>query len=201
MESLIAHSDSQLVAQQVKGKYEAKDQRMAKYLDKTKEAILPLKNFKIVEVPRNEDSRASELSRLATLDYLDRTAFVEILQRPSIEEPELVLPIQHKPSWVDEIIAYPRDEKLPEDREEARKARLRATRYLLIGEDLYKRSFTLPYLKCLRPTEAEYALREVFEGICGQHLGGRNLAHKILRQGYYWPTLLKDAQEFAKKCD
>lgn len=66
VESLIAHSDSQLVAQQVKGKYEAKDQRMAKYLDKTKEAILPLQNFKIVEVPRNEDYRASELSRLAT---------------------------------------------------------------------------------------------------------------------------------------
>ncbi|KAK3018400.1 hypothetical protein RJ639_003855 [Escallonia herrerae] len=43
--------------------------------------------------------------------------------------------------------------------------------------------------------------KEVHEGICGQHLGGRSLAHKILRQGYYWPGMQKDVIKFAKKCD
>ncbi|KAK3042034.1 hypothetical protein RJ639_001736 [Escallonia herrerae] len=38
-------------------------------------------------------------------------------------------------------------------------------------------------------------------GICGQHLGGRNLTHKILRQGYYWPGMQKDAVSFTRRCD
>ncbi|KAK3000332.1 hypothetical protein RJ639_022447 [Escallonia herrerae] len=48
---------------------------------------------------------------------------------------------------------------------------------------------------------SDYALREVHEGICGQHLGGRALAHKVLRQGYYWPTMHRDALDYTKKCD
>ncbi|KAK3002009.1 hypothetical protein RJ639_022183 [Escallonia herrerae] len=48
---------------------------------------------------------------------------------------------------------------------------------------------------------ATYALREVHEGICGQHLGGKALAHKILRQGYYWPIMQQDPLEHTKKCD
>ncbi|KAF1856864.1 hypothetical protein Lal_00001586 [Lupinus albus] len=45
-----------------------------------------------------------------------------------------------------------------------------------MGDVLYKRSFSLPYLRCLRPSEADYVLREVNEWICGNHLGGRSLA-------------------------
>ncbi|KAK3022653.1 hypothetical protein RJ639_045419 [Escallonia herrerae] len=74
-------------------------------------------------------------------------------------------------------------------------------RYAVVKSVLYKRSFSLPYLRCLTPIEADYALREVHEGICGQHLGRRALAHKILRQGYYWPTMQHDALEYTKKCD
>ncbi|KAK3009335.1 hypothetical protein RJ639_014476 [Escallonia herrerae] len=33
-------------------------------------------------------------------------------------------------------------------------------RYTIVDDVLYKRSFTLPYLRCLTPTEATYALRE-----------------------------------------
>ncbi|KAL8105088.1 hypothetical protein AgCh_029034 [Apium graveolens] len=66
---------------------------------------------------------------------------------------------------------------------------------------LYKRSFVVPYLRCLRPDEARLALEEVHEGICGQHLGGRALAHKITYLGFYWPEMMADAKEYVKKCD
>ncbi|XP_074323758.1 uncharacterized protein LOC141660672 [Apium graveolens] len=46
-----------------------------------------------------------------------------------------------------------------------------------------------------------YILREVHEEICGNHSGGSSLAQKVLRQGYYWPTLQEDASNFAKACD
>ena len=42
-------------------------------------------------------------------------------------------------------------------------------------------------------------LKEVHEGICGNHIGARTLAAKTLRQGYYWPTMLKDSTKLVKK--
>ncbi|GFZ06995.1 hypothetical protein Acr_18g0011650 [Actinidia rufa] len=57
-------------------------------------------------------------------------------------------------------------------------------------------SLTGPLLRCLRPEEAEYVLREIHEGICGNHSGARSLAKKIIRQGYFWPTMERDAATF-----
>ena len=72
---------------------------------------------------------------------------------------------------------------------------------MVLDSHLYKRSFSLPLLRCLRPFEADFTLWEVHEGTCENHLGGKSLAYKILRQGYYWPTMHRDAQEFVRRCD
>ena len=44
-------------------------------------------------------------------------------------------------------------------------------------------------------------MREVHEGICGNHSGARSLVHKLIRAGYYWPTMLKDTQAYVKTYD
>ena len=44
-------------------------------------------------------------------------------------------------------------------------------------------------------------MREVYEGICGNHLGFRPLVHKLVRAGYYWPTMQKDAEAYVRACD
>ena len=59
----------------------------------------------------------------------------------------------------------------------------------------------MPLLKCVMPSEADYIMREIYEGICGNHVEGQSLAFKTLRQGYYQPTMKVDCMEFAKKCD
>ena len=41
-------------------------------------------------------------------------------------------------------------------------------------------------------------MREVHEGICGNHSGSRSLVHKLVRAGYYWPTMQKDAEAYVK---
>ena len=58
----------------------------------------------------------------------------------------------------------------------------------------------MPLLRCLRPSEADCALREVHEGICCSHIGSRILAHKLLRQGYYWLKMQNNIENFIK-CD
>ncbi|GKV35946.1 hypothetical protein SLEP1_g44141 [Rubroshorea leprosula] len=82
------------------------------------------------------------------------------------------------PSWTDSIISFLRDGTVPEDKMRLRK---KVSRYTLIDGVLYKRSFSLPLLRCLNPYEAEYALQEVHEGVCGSHIGVGTLAHKVLR--------------------
>ena len=49
--------------------------------------------------------------------------------------------------------------------------------------------------------EADYVMREVHEGICGNHSGSRALVHKLVRAGYYWPTMQKDAEAYVMACD
>ena len=51
--------------------------------------------------------------------------------------------------------------------------RVRSTRYVLMDKVLYKRGFSQPYLRCLAPEEANYVLREIHEGACGNHLGAK----------------------------
>ena len=66
------------------------------------------------------------------------------------------------------------------DKSVARKITRQASHYVLYDGKLYKRSFTFPLLKCLSLSESDYVLREVHEGICGNHLGGRALTYKII---------------------
>ncbi|XP_072060408.1 uncharacterized protein [Arachis hypogaea] len=42
---------------------------------------------------------------------------------------------------------------------------------------------------------------EVHEGVCGNHIGGRALVAKIVRTGYYWPTIKRDCIAKVKACD
>ena len=81
---------------------------------------------------------------------------------------------------MDPILDYLTIGALPEDKSAARRITRQAPHYVLYDGMLYKRSFTLPLLKCLPPSKVDYALREVHEGIYSNHLGGRALAYKIL---------------------
>ena len=105
-----------------------------------------------------------------------------------------------KSSLMDPIWDYLVEGTLPSDPKEVSKLRARSTRFTVHRGTLYKRGFSTPILKCVRKGDANYILREVHEGICGNHIRARTLAGKTLRQGYYWPTMLKDATELVKKC-
>ena len=69
-----------------------------------------------------------------------------------------------------------------------------------------KRSFSDPYLLCIHLEAVKLLLEELHleklhEGICGSHTEGRSLSHRALTQGYWWPNMQKEAQDYVKKCD
>ena len=90
---------------------------------------------------------------------------------------------------------------LLDDPKEAAKIRTRSARFTNHKGILYKRGFFTPILKCITGKDTEYVLREVHEGICGNHIGARALAGKVLRQGYYWPTIFRDATYLVRRCN
>ena len=103
---------------------------------------------------------------------------------------------------MDSIIQFLKEDILPEERLEADKVWRKATRFWLSeNHKLYKRSFSGPYLLCVHPEMIESLLEELHEGICGSHTGGRSLTHRAITQGYWWPNMQREAQEYVKKCD
>ena len=54
--------------------------------------------------------------------------------------------------------------------------------------------------RCLTHDEAELVLNDCHGGACGGHLSGLATAQKILRAGYFWPSIFKDCIEAVKRC-
>ena len=99
------------------------------------------------------------------------------------------------------ILSYLQDGRLPQDVEKARKVRKRVARFKILNDALYKRGFSKPYMKCVDEGEAKYILEEIHKGIYRDHAGPKSLVRKIIRTGYFWPTMQNDAREFIKRCD
>ncbi|GAV84767.1 rve domain-containing protein/RVT_3 domain-containing protein [Cephalotus follicularis] len=199
-----ASSDSQQVVGLANGEYEAREDLMIKYLSHFHGMKSTFEVLRIVKVPRAENVRADQLSKLATTEELEKnqTVLVDYLDRPTISEAGVMdIDVPQEPSWMTPFINWLRNVILLEDPVEERKLVYRANRFQFLDGILYKRSFSFPWLRCLNPSEADYALREVHEGVCGNHTGGRTLSHKLLRQGYYWPTMHQDAIDLVRKCD
>ena len=176
------------MVRQIEDTYEAKSGRMILYLRKVLDLLKKFVLVQVKHVPREENSRADALEKLATApqEDLGRSTPVEYLAEPSIDLCDVeVASIEFELSWMDPIWDYIIDGSLQDDPKEAAKIRARSTRFTNHKGSLYKRGFFTPILKCIVGKDTEYVLREVHEGICGNHIGARALAGKVLRQGYY----------------
>ena len=119
----------------------------------------------MVQILEEENSKVDELSRLDPFDpgKIARV-FIEHMDPSSMMIGSTVLVIGLA-DWKSHIISYLSNPPMSDDFESAR-IRIKASRYILIDDGLYKKSFTLPYLCCLSLEKAVYALREIHKGIC-----------------------------------
>ena len=188
-----------MVISQVNGIYEAKEERMRKYLSKVVRLVKKFKEANFVQIPWEENMEAeTSVEEASANEAMDE--FDEIQYMPSIDLLE-ILQIEGEENWITLIVSYLKDRRLPKGKDEARKLRVMLARFILMDEVTYKRGFSQPYLRCLAPDEANYVLREVHEGACGNHSEARSLVHKVVRAGYYWPTIQANAKAYVKACD
>ena len=118
--SVKVFSDSKLVVGQVKGEFEAKDERMQGYLSQVKCLQSEFDSFNFLHIPRNDNAHADSLAMLATslAQDLPRVILVEDLYKPTETKRETR---RAGPSWMDSIIQLLREDILHEERIEVDK--------------------------------------------------------------------------------
>ncbi|RVX05343.1 Gypsy retrotransposon integrase-like protein 1 [Vitis vinifera] len=169
--------------------------------------LVQFTEWTIEKIRRADNRHADALAGIAASLPIKEAILlpIHVQANPSVAEDSTCNTIEANQTddqeWTHNIAEYLRAGTLPEDPKQAHKIRVQAARFTLIGGHLYKRSFTGPYLRCLGHSEAQYVLAELHEGICGNHTGGRSLTHRAHSQGYYWPTMKKDAAAYVQKCD
>ncbi|XP_071687698.1 uncharacterized protein [Rutidosis leptorrhynchoides] len=142
---LTAYVDSQLVASQLNGSFEARDTSMQKYLELTKALTNTFTVFEIKQIPRNRNKKADALSKLASLlyDHFTKMVMLEVLERKSTEEDTLMATIMtEEECLMTPFITYLADGTLLEDKLQARRIRMRAPMYNFQNGILYRKSFT-----------------------------------------------------------
>ncbi|KAI5312494.1 hypothetical protein L3X38_041667 [Prunus dulcis] len=149
------------------------------------------------------NSQADRLAHATSTSVEDmRVAPVELLLNPSIPiDPRVMQIDSEEETWMTRIMNYLTKGIQPDDPIEVRKLRIKAARYAIIDDTLFLKSFSGPYLRCLDPHKAEWVIKEIHQGTCGNHMGGRSLAHKALTQGYFGSYMARDAEQFSRKCD
>ncbi|KAJ3696801.1 hypothetical protein LUZ61_000506 [Rhynchospora tenuis] len=200
--SVKIRSDSQLVVNQILKEYKTQDDTLIKYLKKVEQLIGGFDKVVVEHVPRGENETADALSKLARSE-LDKEHPITVLEipSPSIESSEpAVFQIRHEGEWYSQIWLYLTEGILPLDRNLARKIKRWSLEFTIIEDELCKKGYHHPWLICVGRAKADELLKETHQGICGSHQGSRTLGKRIMRQGYYWPSLRKDAEDLVRRC-
>ncbi|XP_025648281.1 uncharacterized protein [Arachis hypogaea] len=152
-------SDSQVITLQVNGSYQARDPLLQKYLEKVKEMTSQFQEVVVQHVPRERNTRADLLSKLASTKPGSGN---RSLIQGMVKEPMVALHLtKSSPSWLDPITNFLELGKVPEDEKAAKALRREAARYAIIQGQLFKKGLSQPLLKCLHPDQMDYVLREV----------------------------------------
>ncbi|CAM8890588.1 unnamed protein product [Rhodiola kirilowii] len=208
------YGDSQLVINQVLGEYEVRMDDLIPYHRHATQLLNEFDSISIGHVPRSANKLADVLANLAANLALgaEETMSIPVCNRwvvPPLEENEENMESSNvvyayeieREDWRQPIIDFLDHQKLPIDPRHKVEIRRRAPRFIHYKGTLYRRSFLGQWLRCLNEEEAVEVMQEAHAGICGAHQSGLKLYDRVKRMGYYWPTVVQDCVDFAKKCN
>ena len=206
--------DSDLVAQQVSGKWDSKDPLMAAYRREVDAIAGHFQGYQVEHIDRRKNEAADALSRLGSQRKpVPPNTFLDVLYSPSVKLPteedlavpgpeaRLVAALHIIPDWTMPYLAYMTRGEFSEDETLARQITRRAKSMIVIDGELHHRSVSGAFQRCISPEEGQEILREIHEGDCGHHAGSKSLVAKAFRHGFYWLTAHADAEDLVSKCD
>ena len=98
-----------MVIGQVNGMYEAKEERMKKYLNKVRRLIKKFSEAHFVQIPREENMEVDTLAKEASVSELT-DEFDKVQYMPSIDLPEMQQ-IRGEEYWMTPIVGYLKEGK------------------------------------------------------------------------------------------
>ncbi|XP_058202708.1 uncharacterized protein LOC131317152 [Rhododendron vialii] len=203
-DSVHVFCDSQLIVGHLNDDYQAKDQRMNAYVSHVLALFGRFGRVEVEWIAREHNAHADALAGLASVYKTSgsRTITFDDVIKPSFEQPcEQVMAVSLGQGQLDPVIDYLKNQVLPPNKREAYKLRCRAANFFLGPNDnLYRRTFTGPDLRVVHDDLVPVVLEELHSGSCGTHSGGRSLAQRALTQGYWWPKMVKQSEEYMKLC-
>nr|GEU52520.1 reverse transcriptase domain-containing protein [Tanacetum cinerariifolium] len=196
--------DSKLDTTQINKSYVVNSISMIKYLATARECITRFKSFAIQNIPKNLNQKADILSKLAThaFHHLTKEDLVKLLAERSTDQKEVSTVVkEEEDNWMTPIIRGLAEGIWPKDKDERKPLRMKINQYVLEGDVIFKKGYLVPMIRCVGPLQANYVIREIHMGSCGMHIRARSVVAKAISQGYYWPTMHKDARNVTKKFD
>ncbi|XP_075083353.1 uncharacterized protein LOC142167094 [Nicotiana tabacum] len=148
-----------------------------------------LDNVTLQHVPRKENKKVDALAALASTLTLPGQTQITICQKWIVPPDEN----EDEESKLERLVAVAEAEK-----------KIQGERPKFVGVPLAsfttRTSFEGVLLRCLGEDEATQALQEANSGVYGSHQSGPKLHFHIKRMGYYWPTMVKDCLDYARRC-
>ncbi|XP_068504128.1 uncharacterized protein [Phaseolus vulgaris] len=164
--------------------------------------------------PRTITDGAVEVSHVKTLmvssvkGRMHRSLIQKMLKVPKLsayrrrgEDSLEVLHVNVAETWMTPYRRYLVDGILPADPAETKAVRRNAGRYTLVNGKLFCHGYAHPILTCVSGDQCTRIMAELNEGICGSHVKVRALSLKVVRAGYYWPTVREDCMRYAQRCE
>ena len=84
---------------------------------------------------------------------------------------------------------------------QGRDLKLKAINFRINDRILFWKNPTRILLRRINQEESAKIMTKFHNSECGGHHYWKTTAHKILRVGYYWPSLFSDVCKFVKICD
>ncbi|KAM0974948.1 hypothetical protein ACFX2C_018052 [Malus domestica] len=199
--------DSELVINQLNGKFKCRHITMAGYyMAATQLLSFWESEISVNHIPRGSNLAANEMAQLASGVPIQERKYgidVEIQTRnlPSILDRGFSLDVMvletKMEDWRAPIIHHLKDPSSPT----SKKNRQQATKYVLWAKNLLRKTPNGLLLKCLGHEESMRVMAEVHEGICGAHQAGTKMRWLLRRYGYFWPDMEKDCKSYARGCE
>lgn len=119
----------------------------------------------------------------------------------SLQDQEQIVVPTPPTSWLQEMTHFLLTSECPHSlNKEKRRYYIQSIPYLLLYSIAFRKYFHVVLLRCIAVDQDDRVLHEFHEGSAGGHLSLRSTALKIMKGGYYWPSLFKDAHSWVRKC-
>ena len=102
--------------------------------------------------------------------------------------------------WRELYINWLAHQKLPTNKTDARRTARRAKSFIVINDELYKRSARGVLQRCIPVEQGQALLRDIHASVRGHHAASKTLVGNAFRQGFYWPTALADTASIVRSC-